>query len=396
MAEDEPTTTVQFIAVTTEEHVRMIESGEFPPDVKGAKVIMDGQDNNEAPTQQVHLIAVDNSGQPVTDQQILSTAAEQAGLLFLLKNEEDNSESEIKILEAIKISNDSNKNVTIRVVMTGETEPEETTEDSVPESPYGDPTFTNQDFNNSYAAPESLPNTPKNSRKRKKEQLTEEDLNFLPPPKPEVYSPKKKRTNDSIEYTNTPSPAITSSNLSTFKVPAPSVAASSIDDESVYDFDEEDPEIKTVGPDGVEMSLNDSNTFEAPKPKKGMEKSGFTTLPGTENTDPKHIAALEASGNNYTTNSFNTPQVGRPRKNAKAKKEPKFEGVLDPDATDPDKKFKFQCNQCSFFTHRHSNLVRHMKVHTDERPFKCHICTRAFRTNTLLRNHINTHTGVKV
>ena len=55
----------------------------------------------------------------------------------------------------------------------------------------------------------------------------------------------------------------------------------------------------------------------------------------------------------------------------------------------------FKCSECNFFTHRHSNLIRHMKIHTDERPYKCHLCPRAFRTNTLLRNHINTHTGVK-
>lgn len=34
-----------------------------------------------------------------------------------------------------------------------------------------------------------------------------------------------------------------------------------------------------------------------------------------------------------------------------------------------------------------------MKSHTDERPHKCHLCGRAFRTVTLLRNHLNTHTG---
>lgn len=54
----------------------------------------------------------------------------------------------------------------------------------------------------------------------------------------------------------------------------------------------------------------------------------------------------------------------------------------------------FQCELCSYTCPRRSNLDRHMKSHTDERPHKCHLCGRAFRTVTLLRNHLNTHTGV--
>lgn len=53
----------------------------------------------------------------------------------------------------------------------------------------------------------------------------------------------------------------------------------------------------------------------------------------------------------------------------------------------------FQCELCSYTCPRRSNLDRHMKSHTDERPHKCHLCGRAFRTVTLLRNHLNTHTG---
>ena len=40
-------------------------------------------------------------------------------------------------------------------------------------------------------------------------------------------------------------------------------------------------------------------------------------------------------------------------------------------------------------------IIIFFQIHTDERPYKCHLCDRTFRTNTLLRNHINTHTGVK-
>ena len=60
----------------------------------------------------------------------------------------------------------------------------------------------------------------------------------------------------------------------------------------------------------------------------------------------------------------------------------------------PGVKKTFQCELCSYTCPRRSNLDRHMKSHTDERPHKCHLCGRAFRTVTLLRNHLNTHTGM--
>lgn len=46
-----------------------------------------------------------------------------------------------------------------------------------------------------------------------------------------------------------------------------------------------------------------------------------------------------------------------------------------------------------FTTARAANLNRHVKTHTNERPHECHLCLKGFRTVTLLRNHINTHTG---
>lgn len=40
-------------------------------------------------------------------------------------------------------------------------------------------------------------------------------------------------------------------------------------------------------------------------------------------------------------------------------------------------------------------LSRHMKSHSKERPHKCTVCERGFKTLTSLQNHVNTHTGTK-
>ena len=36
-----------------------------------------------------------------------------------------------------------------------------------------------------------------------------------------------------------------------------------------------------------------------------------------------------------------------------------------------------------------------MKSHSEERPHKCGICERGFKTLASLQNHVNTHTGVR-
>merc|ERR1711976_1005066 len=90
MADEEPTTTVQFIAVSAEEHERMIANGELPPDVQGADVDMKTGEIDDVTGQegitQVRLIAVDSNGSPVMDPMILQAAAEQAGIQFLIKD----------------------------------------------------------------------------------------------------------------------------------------------------------------------------------------------------------------------------------------------------------------------------------------------------------------------
>lgn len=56
---------------------------------------------NEA--QPVRLIAVDSEGIPVTDPQILQAAAEQAGIQFVSKDEND-EENSITIDQAMQVS----------------------------------------------------------------------------------------------------------------------------------------------------------------------------------------------------------------------------------------------------------------------------------------------------
>ncbi|XP_052751381.1 transcriptional repressor CTCF-like isoform X2 [Galleria mellonella] len=55
----------------------------------------------------------------------------------------------------------------------------------------------------------------------------------------------------------------------------------------------------------------------------------------------------------------------------------------------------FTCNFCSYTSHRRYLLLRHMKSHSEERPHKCNVCERGFKTVSSLQNHVNMHNGVK-
>ena len=50
-----------------------------------------------------------------------------------------------------------------------------------------------------------------------------------------------------------------------------------------------------------------------------------------------------------------------------------------------------RCRQCSFITNYQSNLTRHLKTHTDVRPFMCPLCKLTFKRSDHLKLHVQKH-----
>ncbi|NP_001121755.1 uncharacterized protein LOC100002333 isoform 2 [Danio rerio] len=66
-----------------------------------------------------------------------------------------------------------------------------------------------------------------------------------------------------------------------------------------------------------------------------------------------------------------------------------------PISTSPTPGKKFVCKLCGFEFTYNSNMVRHMRIHTEETPYVCEICGKGFKRQDWLKLHISVHTGVK-
>ncbi len=96
-------------------------------------------------------------------------------------------------------------------------------------------------------------------------------------------------------------------------------------------------------------------------------------------TQPSFSAGTKrrSRAQNKTANS-NTPKRPKPEKKSPAEK-------------------PHQCpvENCGKRFSRSDELTRHLRIHTGQKPFQCHICLRCFSRSDHLTTHIRTHTGEK-
>uniref|UniRef100_A0A8C6IUT3 Uncharacterized protein n=1 Tax=Melopsittacus undulatus TaxID=13146 RepID=A0A8C6IUT3_MELUD len=120
-----------------------------------------------------------------------------------------------------------------------------------------------------------------------------------------------------------------------------------------------------------------------------------TKTPGTQdqNPDVQTLSNHQADSNNAEQDK---EQESADKLDKKEKKFIKKKSSFLPGSIREENGIRWHvCPYCSKEFKKPSDLVRHIRIHTHEKPFKCPQCFRAFAVKSTLTAHIKTHTGIK-
>uniref|UniRef100_H0XRU0 Zinc finger protein 236 n=1 Tax=Otolemur garnettii TaxID=30611 RepID=H0XRU0_OTOGA len=143
--------------------------------------------------------------------------------------------------------------------------------------------------------------------------------------------------------------------------------------------------------------------------QQALENSGLSSIPAAAHpSDPSHATASGTQIRNPDVSSV-SPEQTNPGEAEQEKEQESSEKLDKKEKKIIKKKSPFLpgsvreengvrwhvCPYCTKEFRKPSDLVRHIRIHTHEKPFKCPQCFRAFAVKSTLTAHIKTHTGIK-
>uniref|UniRef100_A0ACB8FD43 Uncharacterized protein n=1 Tax=Sphaerodactylus townsendi TaxID=933632 RepID=A0ACB8FD43_9SAUR len=142
--------------------------------------------------------------------------------------------------------------------------------------------------------------------------------------------------------------------------------------------------------------------------QQALENSGLSSIPVSTNADCNENKIPSNQDENvdvpnlssHHVDSSNTEQIKEEENPEKADKKEKRvlkkKSPFLPGSIREENGIRWHiCPYCSKEFKKPSDLVRHIRIHTHEKPFKCPQCFRAFAVKSTLTAHIKTHTGIK-
>ncbi|XP_060630945.2 zinc finger protein 236 isoform X2 [Anolis sagrei] len=142
--------------------------------------------------------------------------------------------------------------------------------------------------------------------------------------------------------------------------------------------------------------------------QQALENSGLSSIPVSANADRSESKtsptqdenAVAQNLSNHQIVSGNTERVKEQENPDKVDKKEKRilkkKSQFLPGSIREENGIRWHiCPYCNKEFKKPSDLVRHIRIHTHEKPFKCPQCFRAFAVKSTLTAHIKTHTGIK-
>uniref|UniRef100_A0A8C6QT85 Zinc finger protein 236 n=1 Tax=Nannospalax galili TaxID=1026970 RepID=A0A8C6QT85_NANGA len=143
--------------------------------------------------------------------------------------------------------------------------------------------------------------------------------------------------------------------------------------------------------------------------QQALENSGLSSLPvaappndcshaqtSTVSTRSPHASNVSAEQADPTDTEQEQEQESPEKIDKKEKKVIKRKSPFLPGSIREENGVRWHvCPYCTKEFRKPSDLVRHIRIHTHEKPFKCPQCFRAFAVKSTLTAHIKTHTGIK-
>uniref|UniRef100_A0A4W3HPG4 Zinc finger protein 236 n=1 Tax=Callorhinchus milii TaxID=7868 RepID=A0A4W3HPG4_CALMI len=141
--------------------------------------------------------------------------------------------------------------------------------------------------------------------------------------------------------------------------------------------------------------------------QQALENSGLTTIP--IQTHQSEIGQLRVPLSQSQPQDAHTTAAQQTPSLAAQAQQPRMEKLSGKENMDMVKKMMLypgsvrrvngirwhMCTYCTKEFKKPSDLVRHIRIHTHEKPYKCTQCFRAFAVKSTLTAHMKTHTGIK-